>query len=184
MLIETILIALIVGFVSGGNLKNLGNINIRKVNLVFVSLFVRYLPSVLNLEIFSNYYNLKEIISPIFFIVSYFLIILVLILNIDDRTLNIVLAGSVMNLIVVVANGGYMPVSRAALERGGYNFSKVTGEFLDMNHIISSESTKLYFLSDIILIPPPYPFPQILSVGDVFMCLGIFLFVIVNMKKK
>jgi len=184
MLIETILAAMIVGFVSGGNFNNLGNTNIRYINLIFISVAVRYLPSLMNFGVLKNYSVFKEVISPLFFNFSYFIIILVLIINIEYKTLNLVLFGSIMNFIVVIANGGYMPVSEVALERGGYNFVGVTGEFLDMNHIISSESTRFYFLGDIILIPLPYPFPQLLSIGDIFMCIGIFLFIISNMIKK
>ncbi len=184
MLIETILAAMIVGFVSGGNFKNLGNTHIRYINLVFISVLVRHLPSLMNFGILENYSVWKAVIAPLFFNFSYFIIILVLIMNIEHITLNLVLAGSVMNFIVVIANGGYMPVSEVALERGGYNFVGVAGEFLDMNHIISSESTIFYSLGDIILIPPPYPFPQILSIGDIAMCIGIFLFIIINMIKK
>ena len=184
MLIETILAAIIVGFVSGGNFAYLGNTKVKYINLIFVSVAIRYLPTFMNIGVFRNFSILKEVVSPFFFNLSYFLIILVLILNIEHKLLNLVLAGSIMNLLVVISNGGYMPVSEAALRRGGYSFSGVTGEFLDMNHIISSETTKFYYLGDIILVPPPYPFPQLLSIGDLFLCLGIFLFIVVNMNRK
>lgn len=184
MLIETIIAAMIVGFVSGGNFTNLGNTKIKYTNLIFVSVAIRYVPSILNLGLVGNHGVLKEIIAPFFFNLSYFVIILVLILNIEYKTLNLVLAGSILNFLVVIANGGYMPVSEEALRRGGYTFAGVTGEFLDINHIISSDRTKLFYLGDIILIPPPYPFPQLLSIGDILMCAGIFLFIIINMNKK
>jgi len=39
-----------------------------------------------------------------------------------------------------------------------------------------SKDTKFVYLADIILIPRPYPLPKILSLGDIFLMIGVFVF--------
>jgi hypothetical protein len=49
--------------------------------------------------------------------------------------------------------------------------------------VLIKGKTNLWLLGDIINIPPPYPFPQTISIGDIFIALGAFLFIQNNMKK-
>lgn len=182
MLIETVILAILTGYLTGGRLKNLGDTKIDFAWFIFVSLALRYLPVVISF--FNDSPFIIEVFAPVLFSLSYLIIIAVLAVNIRHRSLNPVLAGSIMNFIVVIANGGYMPVSSDALERGGFDLSRATGMYLDMNHIISDSDSKLMFLADIFLIPPPYPFPQLLSAGDILMVFGIFIFISVNMNTR
>ena len=47
----------------------------------------------------------------------------------------------------------------------------------DIKHEAVTPDTKLVYLADIILIPRPYPLPKILSIGDIFIILGLFVFI-------
>jgi hypothetical protein len=79
-----------------------------------------------------------------------------------------------LNFIVIMANGGKMPVyfppdlnvSEEVIEEREY----------DIIHTGVDENTRLFFLADIICIPKPYPLPKILSIGDLFIMAGIYMF--------
>lgn len=47
----------------------------------------------------------------------------------------------------------------------------------DLGHTLLVAETKMKFLSDIIFIGPPYPLPKILSLGDLFLIVGVFWFI-------
>lgn len=95
-------------------------------------------------------------------------------LNFSFNGIKIFLIGTIMNLIVIVANLGSMPVDGTVLERFGY--LKALERLSDgqiFAHSIINESTRLKFMSDIINITPPYPFPKSISIGDIIMAIGI-----------
>ena len=46
----------------------------------------------------------------------------------------------------------------------------------DIKHMGINKNTKFKYLADIILIPKPYPLPKIISIGDIFLMSGIFMF--------
>jgi hypothetical protein len=89
--------------------------------------------------------------------------------------------GLLLNLTVILANGGYMPTSPEALQRGGYVASSpiIPGTRLAKSKdiILPRAETRLWFLSDALVIPPPFPWPTVFSVGDVVIAAGTFLLV-------
>lgn len=88
--------------------------------------------------------------------------------------------GLLLNVVVMVANGGYMPVTPEALQRAG-----LTGLALGSDPtarvsatkdiLLLREQTVLWVLSDIFVIPPPWPLRTIFSVGDVSLAVGAFV---------
>jgi hypothetical protein len=88
--------------------------------------------------------------------------------------------GVICNLVVIVANGGFMPITPetcAEINPGSsveqwpegvhYGYSK--------DAIRARENTRLGVLADIWVIPPPFPWPTALSVGDLLIAAGIVL---------
>ncbi len=76
--------------------------------------------------------------------------------------------GAALNSLAIVANGGVMPASRAALaaaglplDRRGYENSAVVAH------------PRLWFLGDVFAVPRGWPLPNVFSVGDVLVALGI-----------
>ena len=53
-----------------------------------------------------------------------------------------------------------------------------------ITHTLMNDNTALKFLGDIFVLPKPYPRPKIFSIGDVFMALGIFIYIQEIMIKK
>ena len=98
-----------------------------------------------------------------------------IIMNIEKKYMRLLLIGILLNLIVIAGNGGKMPVSLNGL-KGMHVETALPHREFDIKHIGITENTKFKYLADIILIPKPYPFPKILSIGDIFLMLGIFMF--------
>ncbi|HEX2036892.1 MAG TPA: radical SAM family heme chaperone HemW [Chloroflexota bacterium] len=92
-------------------------------------------------------------------------------LNVRYRSLLLVGLGTALNLLVMLANDGYMPVRPP--DRGAEAGGAVQGS-LHKTRLMDA-STRLPFLGDWIFIPLPGP-DRIISPGDVLIAAGAFLF--------
>ena len=86
--------------------------------------------------------------------------------------------GVICNLAVILANGGWMPVTPqvlAQLNPGTLASQWQLGAHLDFSKdvILLREQTNLWVLSDILVLPLPFPYPTAFSVGDVLIAVGI-----------
>ena len=84
--------------------------------------------------------------------------------------------GFLLNMIVIIANKGFMPVDIAMGIK--YNFEHTLYDLQYQHlfgHNILTELTKLPILADVINIPPPYFWPKTISIGDVFIDLGLII---------
>jgi hypothetical protein len=89
--------------------------------------------------------------------------------------------GLVLNFLVMVVNGGFMPITPEALVQIGYdgNASQLETGYIvgrTKNMVAEAGEARLWLLSDIMVIPRPFPIPSALSLGDVLIVLGLFLF--------
>lgn len=75
--------------------------------------------------------------------------------------------GAMCNLLPILANGGVMPASAAAMRAAGLAESPD----LFANSAVLAHP-RLLFLGDVIAIPGSWPFANVLSVGDVLIALG------------
>lgn len=106
------------------------------------------------------------------------LLCLFLAANLHYRTLLLVIAGVLLNLSALAANGGYMPVRPADLVRIGVPH---IAERLEMDgtfqkSTVLDEHTRLPWLADVIYLPMPIPPARMISPGDVLVGIGLFLF--------
>ena len=92
--------------------------------------------------------------------------------------IQIVGLGVICNLLVILVNGGFMPISPDTLVRinpgstpdqwpAGYHY----GQSKDI--IVLHENTRLWALSDTLVLPPPFPWPTAFSLGDLLIAAGI-----------
>ncbi len=89
--------------------------------------------------------------------------------------------GLLLNFLVMVVNGGFMPITPEALVQIGYdgNASQLeTGYIVGRTKNVVAEpgDAALWFLSDLLVIPRPFPIPAVLSVGDLLIVTGMFFF--------
>lgn len=80
-----------------------------------------------------------------------------------------IVAGSLLNKLVIYANGGKMPVFASVSRLTGY-FSEAAFKKVDSTHVIGSANTKLKVLSDFIDLGY-----SVISIGDIFIHLFVFV---------
>lgn len=90
--------------------------------------------------------------------------------------------GLILNLAVMVANGGYMPIEPAAVARIGHTdrllaTSSGTRVVYSKDVVLPREQTRLWLLSDVLVLPSPFPVPSAASIGDACIAVGAFLLV-------
>jgi hypothetical protein len=98
-------------------------------------------------------------------------------MNIQRKSMKLFVIGVLLNFLVISFNGGKMPVSITGIKGINSTTIELPNREFDIKHIAVTPNTKLVYLADIILIPRPYPLPKILSIGDVFLMLGLFVFI-------
>ena len=177
LIIEPTILSLIVAKIRKGKLKNLEKIEIKAWYLLLIAAIIQIISSIIK----SREIVLKGIEFEDYFFylhtLSYILMILCVILNLNKNSMKVFLIGIILNFIVIFANGGKMPVSLNGIR--GINDSiamELNLSDFDIKHQGITPETKFAYLSDIILLPKPYPLPKILSVGDIFIMIGLFMF--------
>lgn len=100
--------------------------------------------------------------------------------------LRIFVIGMLANILVIAANGGYMPVSAQALRRAGLD--GVAEQLLKVptanNSTLMGPSTRLKWLGDVHAVPKGFPMANVFSVGDVLMGLALLLLISQGMVGK
>lgn len=141
----------------------------------------------LQLAIFNDKFAFSEYayLTPYIYILSLITLLAVLLLNLRYFGIKIALFGFLQNCITIIANGGYMPQDLSKLELIG-NLEKAEllrkfGHFY--NGIATTENTHLKFLSDIIAISSPKFLASIYSIGDIFISVGLAIFVFEFLKR-
>ncbi len=186
MLAESVILSIFVGIFRGKKFRSLENVQIDKFWLILLSFSIEFICGLLikkDIRPFSqfiteNYLFIHTVVYALLFICFAF--------NLNNKALKIVLIGILLNFIVIVTNSGFMPVSTDMALSSGFNESiqlladgKIAG-----HEVLVRGETKFWILADIINIPPPYPFPQTISIGDIFIAIGTFLFIQLGMKKN
>lgn len=169
MFILIILIAgLIVAFMRGARLSTLNDLQPRTLWLFFV-------PLALQLIAFSPLSDLPqfgETLVKVLYLASLAIAAVALALNRHLPGLVWISAGLTLNVIVIAANGGLMPVSPDARQFAG--MPALTGP--NLNVAPMTPQTVLPWLGDILPLPPWLPLANVFSVGDVLVTLGGLIF--------
>ncbi len=178
-LIATVL-GVLLGIVFKGKLSNLLNIRLEKVWIVILAFVVQTLLRVLTLNglgILSGYGLITHCIVYGLLLVGFWF-------NRHYAGMCIMGLGCFSNALVMALSGGKMPVSVEALAK-----AQITGvedilqAGMDGKHVILDESTRLYFLADIINLPPVLgAFMPVVSIGDLIIAAGIFLLAFCGVK--
>ncbi len=172
MFLEVIALAVIIGLVLRGRFMNLGRLNIK---YIYVILFAYLLQAAIDFwaprHAFWGY--------PYIHVFSYFLLFFALVRNRSIPGMYFILAGTIMNFLVIVLNGG-MPVKGDVLPRQ-LAAAFATGH--GGTHVLLTAGTRLSFLADIIYVVLPYQH-QLLSIGDVIINVGVLVLVIKGMRGR
>ncbi|WP_284036559.1 DUF5317 domain-containing protein [Neobacillus sp. 114] len=172
MVYDGILLSLIVGFIRKGNLRGLAQLKLKWGWIFPLLLIVQIITFV-----YQNDIKFLGKASESIYMVVYIIGLLFLFLNRNHKGFMIIFIGVFLNFLVMVVNGGRMPVSEEAAAVLDPMYIQALKDGLYAKHILLTDSTILGFLGDIIPLGPPYPRTQVISIGDVVMNIGAFLFI-------
>ncbi len=175
-----LVIGLLVGFLRKGSLRGLAEYRFTCIWLLFGTLLIQILifPWVLGTVVIER-------ATGVLHVTSYVLATAFLLANV--RYFWPILPGLVLNLLVIIANAGFMPSSSVALRRAGEHatadalLSSADGTLANIR--LMTEHTRLNLLGDILWVPEWVPLATAFSVGDVLIALGVAWIVQAGMKK-
>lgn len=173
MFIEALILALIIGYILKGKIKNLENVDIKCTYLVFISFFIEFF---IIISIRKGFFNIG-IFTYILDFIMYGLLAAFIYFNRKNKYIVFMGLGFLVNAIPIFLNGGAMPVSAKAAETAGLTLN-MSKEGL---YTLINENTRMWFLGDII--PLTFLRNFAISIGDIIAVLGLMLFVITGMKK-
>lgn len=184
MILEAIILAAIVlFFVKDKDLNNLINFKFKMISLglfgIVLMIFINFVSS----RDFGNFTDFFVRNYKVFHILSILSIGLSLISNYKNCGLLLSGLGTFMNVIPVIFNGK-MPVSADALMKtNNERIIKIIYMGGSLSHGIF-ENPKFYFLSDIIPLNKFIGSSKVISVGDIFISLGLFIAIILISRKR
>ena len=166
-LLSAILIGLALGAALGGRPRRLGQLPLRWNVLVFGSLAIQ-------LFLFTGL-SIPAPVVTVLYLLSGGLVIGWLARNLSIAGIACVMLGGLSNFLAIAANGGRMPVepNLLAQARGAGYVSALAAGRVTSNSSLADSHTSLRWLTDQILIPPPWPLPTVLSAGDIVIALGV-----------
>jgi Family of unknown function (DUF5317) len=157
------------GFAARGSLRNFERLQIHWWGVAIVGLGLQAIPVPVR---FGAEWAVGLLVA------SYVLLVAFVWVNRRLPAAPLILIGLALNLLVITANRG-MPVSEQAIRVAGTTGeSSLTGIEGTKHHLMTSDDV-LTPLADVIPIPPP--FAVIISVGDVFLYVGVASFVVLVM---
>lgn len=167
-----VVIGLFVGLVSGGSPARLSRLQFRWGLLVMLAMVAQLL-------LFSSPAgNALGRAAPVVYMATNLVVLVVVARNLPIPGLPLVLVGGASNLLAMVANGGYMPVSRAALDAMGR--TPATG----YSNSALLENVQLAPLTDIFAMPLWLPVANVFSVGDVLIGAGVAIAIVAGLHGR
>jgi hypothetical protein len=112
------------------------------------------------------------------YLASTALVFFVLLANIRITGMPIVAIGAASNLIAILANGGFMPASAAALSSAGRS---AAGGYSNSAIVVDPV---LAPLTDVFALPAWLPFSNVFSIGDVLIGIGIAVAIVAAMRRQ
>ena len=175
ILLIAVLVSIGVAFIRGGRFGSLSRTALRFGWLALLAFTVQafeiYAPLLSSTGLFGS--------RTLILMGTYVLLVAVVLANYRTAGITLIGIGLVLNLVVMLANGGFMPIAPEALKAAGLPQLALGAEagarVLNAKDILLPASqTRLWILSDIMVIPPP--FKSVFSVGDVSIALGAFVY--------
>ena len=172
VLIGGIVIGLLLGLLVGGRLGNLASIQLRWTWLLLAAVVVRFgTEALLNAQV-----GVVETLRVPLLAGGFGILLFGLWVNRTYPGLSVAFIGILLNAIVIVANGGFMPIWSVSLEAAGFQPADVTGA---LHVVVTGEGaeflTRALIIGDVIPVPIPVV-RNVASLGDVFLSLGLAFF--------
>ena len=109
---------------------------------------------------------------------SQVLLLIFFVANWEHRPLRLIAVGVFLNLIPIISNGGYMPITPQAMSTL-HPDTEPSQWIAGFTHIGSKDmvlpaaESMFWFLGDVFVLRRPFPMPTAFSLGDVAIALGL-----------
>jgi hypothetical protein len=140
--------------------------------------FIGFLPQFLIIYLGNNRVTIPDWLATLSIVTSQLILLIFAWLNRRLAGMWILIAGLILNLAVMVTNGGFMPINPNTAERiigteriASFEFGSRIG-FKDV--LLPATETRLEWMADRFLLPAWSPYQVAFSLGDVFIALGAF----------
>jgi hypothetical protein len=177
-----VFLALAIGMVTRGQIGNLAQIRIR---------WWPFLVLAVAIQAYAVGHWAGDSLGPIplrtgAFVATHVLILAVAAVNFRLEGFRLVILGAASNLAALVANGGLMPVSAEARVAIGHQatvdaLATGTAVMGSKGVVLPAAQANLWILTDIFVLPPPFPLPAVASLGDILVALGVGVLIIRTM---
>lgn len=176
LVIAVIGLAVVLGYLFGGRLRRLENLRLRWWGLVIAGLGLQFLP------LPDGEAGVDLLTRTAVLALSYVLLLLFTSMNVRLPGVAVIAVGLACNAAVIVANGE-MPVSANALRDSDQAdvVRLLTDESSDKHRMMRGDDV-LTFLADVI--PLPAPVKQVISIGDVFIYVGLIWLAVWAMRAR
>ena len=172
MLIAGILLGLLLGLFLGGKIERLADIRLNFLPLLFAGVILRFGTEAL---LVYGVDVIDELRLPLFGL-AYGLLLFTLWQNRGYPGMALAFVGVASNALVIMINGGYMPVWMPAYEASGMPGTMGTVLHVPLPATLGSEFLlRLGPLADLIPLPIP-PLNNVASIGDMFLTAGLSFF--------
>lgn len=177
-----VLLGVLLGIAAKGKLSNLLNIKFKKIWIIILAFIIQAGLRVLAIKGF----DIGEMSGALIQGTVYSVLLIGFWFNRHYIGMCIMGTGCFLNGLVMTLNGGLMPVSQDALKKAEMtDLLNILQKGMDGKHIISGDNTRLSFLSDVINLPSFLGMGmRIVSIGDLVIAAGIFIFVLSAVKGK
>lgn len=174
ILLFVFVLAVVWGFLRGGSISNLQKLSLHGSGIVLaafgIQVFLMYFPAVAA----GN-----SLVHNFLIFASYAMLGVFIVWNRHLPGMWLFGIGFAANGLAILANGGYMPITHEALVAAGLGRAAASSApgtlvFGSKDILLPFAQMQMGFLSDMFVVPPPFPIPSVFSVGDVFIALGIF----------
>ena len=173
MFLETLIFALIVGYILKGSIKNLDYTRIKGIYIAFAAFAVEVIVMLLirkfNIKRGTLTYSLDLLMYIMLLVFTWF--------NRKNPWLVLMGAGFLLNGIAIFTNGGAMPVSASAAKTANMGL-EIESEGL---YRLVDSNTRFWYLADIV--PKTFLRHFVISIGDIISAIGLFAFVVTQMRK-
>lgn len=161
----------------GGDLRRLAAVPLRLGWLAIIAFAIQLV------EIYFPLPAGSGLSSPrvLLLMATYAVVLAVVVANRHLPGVSLMGVGLLLNLAVMVANDGYMPITLEALQRAGFGHLALGAEpgariLATKDIVLPQHQTRLWLLSDIIVLPATLPVSSAFSLGDVALALGVCWF--------
>ncbi len=163
-----LVVGVIVGFATGGSLRNFPSIPLRSWWFAVAGIALQFV-------------NPPGALGHLAVAASFALLLVFAVLNIDQPGLLLFAVGVSLNALVVIANGG-MPITRDAVIRSdqGGTLPALEAGAGGAKHHLANEDSVLLVLGDVTGVPAPIA--AAVSVGDLVLYAGIAWYVAAAMR--